>query len=150
MRRTGAFTLIELMVVVAMIGVLSVLSLVSMKEIGTRHQIRLDAFRLKELDSLVRDYASQGHSGVLHFSTRENMVWFEAENPVDSSPWFERRFRTDLREVRLIPGSRTREVRFSRVGISDSYVVHLGNDGTDGIELRFAGGSGYCQEAVQD
>lgn len=143
MRDGRAFSLIELLLVIAVIAVLAVALIIPGAGMIDRYGFMLDVQRLQSLDAVSRSHAARVGAGVLRFDLEQNQARYEPEGEQSPEAQFIREFQADILwiEVRGRRFEREVEIRFNSLGLSESYTLGIGTGDQLG-ELSFAGGTG--------
>jgi type II secretion system protein H len=169
MTRRGGFTLIELMVVVAIVGILASLTVGAFQ--GTRDEAELHA-AARELVSRLHlawsDAVSRGQQSRLRFAMEEGRYWIELRSaddgkwrPADDAPGgaesrLPRRVKLELRrgagEIMAPPSQRparagagngpAAELRFASDGTTEACEIQLRDAQGHGIAIRVDGATG--------
>ncbi|MEL6498007.1 MAG: type II secretion system protein [Planctomycetota bacterium] len=145
-RRNSGFTLIELMAVVAILGLLTGAVSVSMHAQGTAARLRLDVDRLRSFDAAVRNLATNAGRGEIVVNASMDSVWFEPEGGVRRE--LERSLSSDLRGVRMPTNAGRNRVQITSLGVTPTYAFELidRSNPRQATFVTFAGGTGHCVE----
>jgi len=149
--RLRAFTLLELLAVIAILGVLGSAVGVSLQRAAERSRVSTSLQRLSEFDSVCRRLARTHGGGAMLFDTASDRVAFRPTDPADKAEDLARSFSADLDSV-MIDGtpSLLPEVRFNTQGISETYVaVFAGKTQQESVALHIAGGTGHVTRLDQ-
>lgn len=151
MRDGRAFSLIELLLVIAVIAVLAVALVVSGSGVIDRYGVLLDVQRLESLDAASRSHSARVGAGVLRFDLEQNHARFVLSEDQGSEAEFVRDLQADILwiEVRGNRFEREVEIHFNSHGLSESYTIGMGT-GNSFVELSFAGGTGLCVQRERE
>lgn len=143
MRDGRAFSLVELLIVIAVVTVLAVVLLVSGSGVIDRYGVMLDVQRLQSLDAASRSLAAQVDAGVLRFDLEQNQARYVPDGEQGSGVELFREFQADILWIEKHGRrfDREIEIRFNSLGLSDSYTLGIGT-GDHHVVLSVLGGSG--------
>lgn len=140
-----AFTLLELMAVIAILGLIGSVVSVSLTDAAARSRVQTTIQQIKSFDTHCRRLARSQGGGKATFDIYEETATFGSTESNDAVSSIKRSFASSIRSVYVIGHTvPAQSVWFTPSGTSPSYIVELDSaDGRGTHRLLVAGGTGH-------